>query len=133
MDFEKIVKDTGGERITVSGEKLVVPDNPVIPFIEGDGIGPDIWSAAQKVLDSAVEKIYGSTKKIAWTEILAGEKAYNKTGEWLPAETLETIQHFFVAIKGPLTTPVSGGNSQLECSDTSETRSVCLCSTGSLF
>ena len=109
MDFEKIVKDTGGERITVSGEKLIVPDNPVIPFIEGDGIGPDIWSAAQKVLDSAVEKIYGSMKKIAWTEILAGEKAYTTIGEWLPAETLETIQHFFVAIKGPLTTPVGGG------------------------
>ncbi|GAG53151.1 unnamed protein product, partial [marine sediment metagenome] len=109
MDFEKIVKDTGGERITVSGEKLVVPDNPVIPFIEGDGIGPDIWSAAQKVLNSAVEKTYGGTKKIAWTEILAGEKAYNTTGKWLPTETLETIQHFYVAIKGPLTTPVGGG------------------------
>ena len=109
MDFGKIVKDTGGERILLNGEKLVVPDNPVIPFIEGDGIGPDIWSAAQKVLDSAIKKIYGSTKKIAWTEILAGEKAYNTTGKWLPAETLETIPHFFVAIKGPLTTPVSGG------------------------
>ena len=79
MDFDKILKDTGGERITVSGDKLAVPDNPVIPFIEGDGIGPDIWSAAQRVLDASVEKTYGGGKRIAWTEILAGEKGFKKT------------------------------------------------------
>ena len=116
MDFGKLIKDSGGERITVSGEKLVVPNHPMIPFIEGDGIGPDIWSATQKVLDAAVEKVYGKERHIAWIEILAGEKAYNETGEWLPDETLETIRHFYVAIKGPLTTPVSGGIRSLNVS-----------------
>ncbi len=109
MEFENIIKETGGNRIEVSGGKLVVPDNPVIPFIEGDGIGPDIWHAARMVLDAAVEKEYGGKKSIAWTEILAGEKAYDKTDEWLPQVTLDTIRHFYVAIKGPLTTPVGGG------------------------
>jgi len=116
LAFEKIVKDSGGERITVSGEKLVVPNHPVIPFIEGDGIGPDIWSATQKVLNAAVEKTYGEERHIVWTEIFAGEKAYNKTGEWLPNETLETIKHFYVAIKGPLTTPIGGGIRSLNVS-----------------
>ena len=116
MDFNKLIKDSGGERITVSGEKLVVPNHPVIPFIEGDGIGPDIWSATQKVLDTAVEKAYGREHHIAWIEILAGEKAYNETGEWLPDETLETISHFYVAIKGPLTTPIGGGIRSLNVS-----------------
>ncbi|MFC1538384.1 isocitrate dehydrogenase (NADP(+)) [Candidatus Latescibacterota bacterium] len=109
VDFENIIRETGGERITVSGGKLVVPDNPVIPFIEGDGIGADIWAASKKVLDAAAEKAYGGVKKIAWTEILAGQKAYDSTGEWLPDDSLETITYFYVAIKGPLTTPVGGG------------------------
>ena len=109
MDFDAIVKESGGERITVGENRLRVPDVPVIPFIEGDGIGPDIWRASKRVLDSAVEKAYGGKRRIAWTEVLAGEKAFDRTGEWLPQETLDTIGHFHVAIKGPLTTPVGGG------------------------
>ena len=109
MDFEKIKKNACGQTIRIENEKLAVPDNPLIPFIEGDGIGPDIWRAAKQVLDSVVEKAYGGSKRIAWTEIFAGEKAFNLKGEWLPEETLDTIKHCVVAIKGPLTTPVGGG------------------------
>ncbi|AKQ74337.1 NADP-dependent isocitrate dehydrogenase [Bacillus licheniformis] len=98
-----------GEKITVSGGVLNVPNNPVIPFIEGDGTGPDIWRAASRVLEAAVEKAYNGEKKITWKEVYAGEKAYNKTGEWLPEETLDTIREYLIAIKGPLTTPVGGG------------------------
>ena len=100
-----------GEKIQIDEEsrKLVIPDNPIIPFIEGDGIGPDIWHSSQIVFDAAVEKAYGGKKKIAWLEVLAGEKAYEETGEWLPEETTETIKEYIVAIKGPLTTPVGGG------------------------
>lgn len=98
-----------GEKITVSNGVLNVPNNPIIPFIEGDGTGPDIWNAASKVLEAAVEKAYKGEKKITWKEVYAGEKAYNKTGEWLPAETLDVIREYFIAIKGPLTTPVGGG------------------------
>ena len=100
-----------GEKIQIDEEsrKLIIPDNPIIPFIEGDGIGPDIWHASQIVFDAAVGKAYGGTKKITWLEVLAGEKAYEKTGEWLPEETTETIKEYIVAIKGPLTTPVGGG------------------------
>ncbi|MEC1663975.1 NADP-dependent isocitrate dehydrogenase [Bacillus halotolerans] len=98
-----------GEKITVSNGVLNVPNNPIIPFIEGDGTGPDIWNAASKVLEAAVEKAYKGEKKITWKEVYAGEKAYNKTGEWLPAETLDAIREYFIAIKGPLTTPVGGG------------------------
>jgi isocitrate dehydrogenase len=88
---------------------LIVPDNPIIPFIEGDGIGPDIWNAAVRVLDSAVERAFSGNKKIDWLEVLAGEKAFKEKGEWLPQETLDTILKHSVAIKGPLTTPVGGG------------------------
>lgn len=100
-----------GEKIQIDEEsrKLVIPDNPIIPFIEGDGIGPDIWYASQIVFDAAVEKAYGGKKKIAWLEVLAGEKAYEETGEWLPEATTEAIKEYIVAIKGPLTTPVGGG------------------------
>ncbi len=98
-----------GSKITINNGKLNVPNDPIIPFIEGDGIGPDIWAATVKVLDSAVEKAYSGEKKIIWKEVLAGEKAFNKTGEWLPAETLEDINEYLIAIKGPLTTPVGGG------------------------
>ncbi|MBG9489945.1 NADP-dependent isocitrate dehydrogenase [Bacillus subtilis] len=98
-----------GEKITVANGVLNVPNNPIIPFIEGDGTGPDIWNAASKVLEAAVEKAYKGEKKITWKEVYAGEKAYNKTGEWLPAETLDVIREYFIAIKGPLTTPVGGG------------------------
>ncbi len=89
--------------------RLNVPDNPTIPFIEGDGIGPDVWRASRIVLDAAVEATYGGTRKIEWIEMLAGEKAYNRTGEWLPAATLDTARKYLVSIKGPLTTPVGGG------------------------
>lgn len=89
--------------------KLHVPDCPIIPFIEGDGIGPDVWSASQMVMDAAIDKAYNGKRKIEWKEMLAGEKAFNKTGEWLPAETLEIAKEYIVSIKGPLTTPVGGG------------------------
>ncbi len=96
-------------KISISQGKLVVPDEPVIPFIEGDGTGPDIWAASQKVIDAAVEKAYSGKKKIIWKEVLAGEKAFNQTGNWLPEETLEAFREYKVGIKGPLTTPVGGG------------------------
>ena len=90
-------------------EELLVPDVPIIPFIEGDGTGPDIWRASRHVLDAAVSKAYGADRKIQWQEVFAGEKAFNRTGNWLPEETLEAIRTYRVAIKGPLTTPVGGG------------------------
>jgi len=98
-----------GQKITIKDGILNVPDNPIIPFIEGDGIGPDIWKASVRVFDAAVEKAYNGKKKIEWLEVLTGEKAFKLTGEWLPKETLEKIQEHLVAIKGPLTTPVGGG------------------------
>ena len=95
--------------IRKAGKGLVVPDDPVIPFIEGDGTGPDIWAAAVRVFDAAVGKAYGGKRKVVWKEALAGEKAFKKTGEWLPNESLEMFKHYLVGIKGPLTTPVGGG------------------------
>ncbi|MGG3800122.1 NADP-dependent isocitrate dehydrogenase [Metabacillus fastidiosus] len=100
---------TKGEKITVTNGVLNVPNNPVIPFIEGDGTGPDIWAAASRVLEASVEKAYNGEKAIVWKEVLAGEKAFNQTGEWLPNETLDSIREYFIAIKGPLTTPIGGG------------------------
>ncbi|WP_077621194.1 NADP-dependent isocitrate dehydrogenase [Sediminibacillus massiliensis] len=97
------------EKITVENGVMNVPDHPVIPFIEGDGIGPDIWAAAKRVIEAAVEKAYDGKKEIDWKEVYAGQKAFDKTGEWLPEETLETIRDYKIAIKGPLTTPVGGG------------------------
>lgn len=97
------------EKITISNGKLNVPDNPIVPFIEGDGTGPDIWAAAVRVIDAAVEKAFGGSKKIEWKEVYAGEKAFNKTGNWLPEETLDSFREYLVGIKGPLTTPVGGG------------------------
>lgn len=102
LDAEKITIDE-------TKKKLVVPDRPIIPFIEGDGTGPDIWHASQIVFDAAVKKAYKGKKEISWHEVLAGEKAYEQTGEWLPEKTLEDIRKYVVAIKGPLTTPVGGG------------------------
>ena len=98
-----------GGRITIENGKLDVPDNPVIPFIEGDGTGRDIWRASQRVFDAAVEKAYGGKRKINWYEVLAGEKAFNETNSWLPEETLAAFREYLVGIKGPLTTPVGGG------------------------
>ncbi|MBC1777260.1 NADP-dependent isocitrate dehydrogenase [Listeria booriae] len=100
---------TQGEKIQVVDGVLQTPNNPVIPFIEGDGTGPDIWRASKRVLDEAVKKAYNGEKAIAWKEVLAGEKAFNETGEWLPQATLDTIDEFLIAIKGPLTTPIGGG------------------------
>ena len=98
-----------GEKIRLTNGSLDIPNNPVIPFIEGDGIGPDIWKASQMVFDAAVAKAYKGERSILWKEVLAGEKAYNNMGEWLPDETLDTIREYLIAIKGPLTTPVGGG------------------------
>jgi len=97
------------QKMRMEDGKLIVPNNPVIPFIEGDGIGPDIWKASVQVFDSAVFKTYGGTKIIDWFEVLAGEKSFEATGEWLPQKTLNTIKSHLVAIKGPLTTPIGGG------------------------
>jgi len=103
-------KPTAGEAITMSSSgQLQVPDQPIIPFIEGDGTGPDIWRASQRVLDAAVEKAYGGKKKIAWYEVYAGEKAFNTFGEWLPQGTVEGYRQYLVGIKGPLTTPIGKG------------------------
>jgi isocitrate dehydrogenase len=98
-----------GTKVHIQHGKLVVPNDPVIPFIEGDGTGPDIWAASVRVFDAAVEKAYGGSRKIFWKEVLAGEKAFNQTGSWLPDETLAAFNEFLVGIKGPLTTPVGGG------------------------
>ncbi|MFJ7637531.1 NADP-dependent isocitrate dehydrogenase [Peribacillus sp. NPDC097264] len=100
---------TQSQKITVTNGVLNVPNNPIVPFIEGDGIGPDIWAAAVRVLDAAVEKAYNGEKKIEWKEVLAGQKAFDQTGEWLPQETLDVINEYLIAIKGPLTTPIGGG------------------------
>ena len=97
------------DAITMGADGLEVPAHPIIPFIEGDGIGPDIWAAAQRVLDASVDKAYGGDRALEWKEVLAGEKAFNETGEWLPEETVEAFRHYLVGIKGPLTTPVGGG------------------------
>ncbi len=98
-----------GNRITWQDGQYGVSNDPIIPFIEGDGIGPDIWRAAQRVFDAAVKHAFGGERRIVWTEILAGEKAHSETGEWLPEATLEAIRNYRIAIKGPLTTPVGGG------------------------
>ncbi|MFN0083918.1 MAG: isocitrate dehydrogenase (NADP(+)) [Blastocatellia bacterium] len=107
--FNGIQTPSDGQQIRVQGGKLQVPDNPVIPFIEGDGTGRDIWRASVRVFDAAVAKAYNGQRRIVWYEIFAGEKAFQKFTEWLPKGTLDAIQYFVVAIKGPLTTPVGGG------------------------
>jgi isocitrate dehydrogenase len=98
-----------GQKITLTDGTLNVPDHPILPFIEGDGIGPDIWASAVRVFDAAVEKAYGGARKVVWKEVLAGEKAFDQTGEWLPEATLDGFREYLVGIKGPLTTPVGGG------------------------
>lgn len=97
------------EKIVKTAEGLNVPNQPIVPFIIGDGIGPDIWKAASRVIDEAVKKAYNGEKEISWKEVLAGQKAFDQTGEWLPQETLDTIKEYLIAIKGPLTTPIGGG------------------------
>ena len=105
----KLEVPVGGTNISITNGKLAVPDNPIIPFIEGDGIGPDVWRASRRVIDAAVMKAYGDSKRIHWMEVYAGEKANNITGSWLPDETLDACRQYLVAIKGPLTTPIGGG------------------------
>jgi len=107
--FDTLKIPSHGQTITKTGDKLTVPDHPVIPFIEGDGTGPDIWRASQPVFDAAVSKAYKGKRSLVWLEVLAGEKAFKKTGSWLPDDTLKAFDHFKVGIKGPLTTPVGGG------------------------
>ncbi len=109
MNNQLIQVPPGGQKITMQNGRLQVPDTPVIPFIEGDGIGPDIWNASRRVFDTAIEKAYGGQRKIAWMEVYAGQKAQNALGTWLPDETLTAFCDFTVGIKGPLTTPVGGG------------------------
>jgi len=109
VQWDRLETPTEGSRIKAIDQKLQVPDDPVIPFIEGDGIGPDIWKASKRVFDAAVHKAYGGTKKIHWFEIYSGEKAKKLYDQWLPEDTLKAIQHYLVAIKGPLTTPIGEG------------------------
>jgi isocitrate dehydrogenase len=98
-----------GDKISISNGRLSVPDHPIIPFIRGDGTGPDIWAASERVLDTAVAKAYQGKRKIAWMEVFAGEASKNKFDNWLPDDTVEAFKEFLVGIKGPLTTPVGGG------------------------
>src|SRR6266542_960406 len=100
------MSDAHGERISIANGKLHVPDRPIIPFIEGDGTGPDIWRASVRVFDAAVAKAYGGKRKIAWMEVLAGEKSFKRFENWLPDDTINAFSEFLVGIKGPLTTPV---------------------------
>jgi isocitrate dehydrogenase len=109
MTEQSVKPPAGGAAITIANGRLNVPDEPIVPFIEGDGTGPDIWRASVRVFDAAVAKAYGGTRKIRWMEVLAGEKAFNETGNWLPDETVEACRKYLVSIKGPLTTPVGGG------------------------
>src|SRR3954470_14093322 len=108
MAYKDVTPPNGG-KITIIGGKLSVPENPVLPFIRGDGTGPDIWAASQRVFDAAVEKAYGGKRKAAWFEVFAGETAFQKFNNWLPDDTVEAFKDFLVGIKGPLTTPVGGG------------------------
>jgi len=109
MAEPRLVVPKDGGKITLVDGRLVVPDRPIIPFIEGDGTGRDIWRASRRVLDAAVAKAYGGKRRIAWTEVYAGEKAFTKFNDWLPAETVEAFREYLIGIKGPLTTPVGGG------------------------
>ena len=109
MSYQHVKVPAEGARITIRDGKLQVPDRPIVPFIEGDGTGPDIWRASVRVLDAAVAKAYGGGRKIAWMEVYAGEKAFKKLETWLPDETVEAFREFLVGIKGPLTTPIGGG------------------------
>ena len=109
MTNTPLTPPAGGEKISIHGGRLSVPDHPIVPFIEGDGTGPDIWRASVKVLDAAVAKAYGGQRSIKWMEVLAGEKAFNQTGTWLPDASVEACRDYLVSIKGPLTTPVGGG------------------------
>src|ERR1700761_3982777 len=112
MAYKDVTPPAGG-KITIANGKLTVPENPIIPFIRGDGTGPDIWAASVRVFDAAVEKAYGGKKKISWFEVFAGQSAKDKFDNWLPDDTVEAFREYLVGIKGPLTTPVGGGISSL--------------------
>lgn len=116
MSYERFGPVPEGSTVRVDKGRFVVPDDPIIPFVEGDGIGADIWKATRHVIDGAVERTYGGRKRIAWFEVYAGEKARERFGEWLPEETLDAVREFRIAIKGPLTTPVGGGIRSLNVS-----------------
>ncbi len=109
MKFGRFGEAPEGGVIEYREGRMVIPSDPIIPFVEGDGIGPDIWRATRHVLDGAVRKVYEGKKKLVWFEVYAGQKAYDRFGEWLPVETLDAVRHYHIAIKGPLTTPVGGG------------------------
>src|SRR3989475_13016856 len=109
VSYNGLPVPTSGARIAYSNGRYQVPDNPIIPFIEGDGTGRDIWKASQRVFDAAVQKAYNGKRRVAWYEVFAGEKAYSKFKTWLPDDTVSAIRELRVAIKGPLTTPVGGG------------------------
>ncbi len=109
----KNIQPPKGEKISIQNGVLKVPDNPVLPFIEGDGTGPDIWRASVRIFDAAVDKAYQGKKKISWFEVFAGQRSFDKFKEWLPEDTTEAFKEYLVGIKGPLTTPVGGGISSL--------------------
>ncbi|OGO27448.1 MAG: NADP-dependent isocitrate dehydrogenase [Chloroflexi bacterium RBG_16_54_11] len=109
MAYQTLSVPKTGEKITIDGGKLSVPDHPILPFVEGDGTGPDIWRASQRVFDAAVGGAYGDQRKVEWMEVFAGEKAYKNVGSWLPDDTVQAFKEFLVGIKGPLTTPIGGG------------------------
>lgn len=133
MTSPTITAPAGGAQITIANGKLHVPDNPIVPFIEGDGTGPDIWRAAVRVFDAAVAKAYGGKRKIHWLEVWAGEKSNNLFGTWLPDATVEACREYLVSIKGPLTTPVGGGirSSTSHCARCWTSTSVCARCAGS--
>ena len=116
MNYKFIKVPTEGDKIFFKNSEIDVPDHPIVPFIEGDGIGPDIWKATSRIIEAAVKKSYGVKKKICWMEVFAGEKAKKTCNEWLPEETIDAIRVYKVAIKGPLTTPVGGGIRSLNVS-----------------
>src|SRR5512136_2853887 len=109
MVYQNVTVPVGGAKISIQDGKLQVPDNPIIPYVEGDGTGRDIWRASVRVMDAAVEKAYGGQRKIHWMEVYAGEKSYKLFNSWLPDETTAAFREFLVGIKGPLTTPIGGG------------------------
>ena len=121
-----------GKKLSFHSGKLEVPSSPIIPFIEGDGTGQDIWPASRRVIDAAVSLAYQQERKISWKEVLAGEKAHQQCGSWLPTETLDCFREYLVGIKGPLTTPVGGGYSFLECGIASGVGFICLCTSGAM-
>jgi isocitrate dehydrogenase len=109
MEFERLIAPTEGGRVRYEEGRCLAPSDPIVPFIEGDGVGPEIFAVTRKVLDAAVARAYGGARRIVWFEVFAGGKAWEKYGEWLPQDTLDAIDHFGTALKGPLTTPVGGG------------------------